>query len=65
MTMPPAIEGTANVVCPYCERCASDSWELNRGEEGDFDHECGYCEKLMRVYRRVDVSYSTKPQEQP
>lgn len=48
---------TREVVCPYCGKEQSDSWEL--GDDGDMD--CGYCEREFSYTRDVEVTYSSYP----
>lgn len=56
-----ATEYVHDVICPYCGHVSSDSWELNRGEEGGWDQECyGECGKTFRARRHVLIQYSTE-----
>ena len=43
----------------YVERGA---WEIDFGPSGDGDTEieCGKCEKIYKVYRECDITYSTE-----
>jgi transposase-like protein len=48
----------SEIVCPWCGYEHQDSWELNGGDEGDWEHECHDCEKTFAAQRHVSVSYS-------
>lgn len=50
---------TDEVVCPHCGYEFSDSWELNRGREGDWEDECRECGKPILITRYVEIKYST------
>ena len=50
----------SEIVCPHCGYEHSDSWEVNDGEEGDWEQECHDCEKSFRCSRHVSVTYSTE-----
>lgn len=58
--MPEEIEHecTDEIVCPYCGREQSDSWEyhLNDGDEIDIECDCG---KTFFATANVSISYST------
>ena len=54
------------LVCPHCGYEDKDSWECNRGEEGDWEQDCHLCGEPFRASRHVSVSYSSRlPQESP
>lgn len=53
-------EWTNELVCPHCGYEHSDSWELNDGDEGDWDHECHDCQKTFAAQRFVTVKYGSE-----
>lgn len=52
-------EWTDELVCPHCGHVHSDSWEMNSGDEGDWDMECHECDETFDAQRHVTVKYST------
>jgi len=48
-------EYTREIVCPYCGREQSDSWEY--GDDGEIDCDCG---ETYTFARDVSVTYSTR-----
>lgn len=47
---------TDEVVCPHCRYEFSDSWEF-----ADFEtFECYECGKEFKIFRHVEVTYSTE-----
>lgn len=46
--------------CPACGYVMRDAWELNGGEEGETETECGGCEREIIVNRSVSVTYVTR-----
>jgi len=50
------------IVCPFCGKKVSDSWEFGNGEEGDIGEiECSNCSRMFYATRQVTVSYSSWP----
>lgn len=60
MSAPPEHDcrATDELVCPYCGKEQSDSWEI-RGDSGDI--ECGHCGRTFQYERYVSVTYNTTP----
>ena len=50
---------TTSAVCPYCGHVCRYSEEINSGEEGEADAECGSCGMDYLFSRNIRVSYST------
>ena len=48
---------TSLLTCPYCGYADKDSWECNRGEEGDWEQECHSCGKTFHASRYVTIGY--------
>lgn len=46
-------------ICPHCGYIHQDSWEMNDGEEGEFNFNCEHCDKEFGVERHVCIEYST------
>jgi hypothetical protein len=56
-------EYTTHAICPHCGYEDKDSWEIGDGGEGDFEVDCGHCDKPFLCSRQVSVYYSTKKVE--
>jgi hypothetical protein len=58
--------GTTWPICPTCGYEHQDAWEwifgweLNPGLEGSGERKCYGCDEHFRVYRIVDVTYTTR-----
>jgi hypothetical protein len=52
---------TKNPICPHCGKEEMEAWDIDFGydAEGDTEVFCCSCDKPYKVYRRVDVCYST------
>ena len=51
-----ATKYTLEIVCPYCLKEMSDSWEI---EPDNTELDCGWCGKRFSMSRNVTVDYST------
>jgi len=48
------------IVCPFCGKQQSESWEFSNGEEGDIGEiECGHCGRPFYATRDITVKYSS------
>jgi hypothetical protein len=59
-------EYTREPVCPYCGYVFRNAWELNfdEGLEGQTETDCGECERPLKIWRNVSISYSTKKESE-
>ena len=53
-------ESTDEIVCPYCGRIETDSWEEQPDEEDLGELECQTCFETYIAERYVSVTYSTE-----
>jgi len=49
------------LTCPHCGYADKDSWECNRGEEGDWEQVCHSCGEKFSASRYVYVAYASRP----
>ena len=49
------------ITCPHCGKEDGDSWEHLDGGERDFETDCGWCSKPIRVSVHIEVTYSARP----
>ncbi len=54
-----ATHGTDRPICPHCEHEHEDAWELNDGEEGDWEQDCHSCGETFTCSRVVHITFST------
>jgi len=52
-----ATKYTLEIICPYCMKEMSDSWEVSP-DDGELD--CGWCGKPFLYSRNITVDYSTE-----
>ena len=64
MSQPREHNFTKEMVCPYCHKEQSDSWEV---ESNDYDGatDCGFCGEEFQWFRHIAVDYSTAPRSTP
>lgn len=61
MTIPERTYGDT-IICPWCGKLDSDSWEWQSNETDACEEwDCGYCEKESIVTRHTSVTYSATP----
>lgn len=51
---------TEEIVCPWCGKEQSDSWEY---ADYDSECECDYCEKVFEYQRNIEVTYTSRKRE--
>ena len=52
-------EETGEIVCPYCGKVFTDSWEVDSREEDLGEIECMTCWNTFKAERNIAISYST------
>ena len=53
-------EHTDEIVCPYCGRIFTDSWEVDSGEEDLGSIHCMTCWNIFTAERNIIITYSTE-----
>jgi hypothetical protein len=53
-----------HVICPWCGSVHDDEWDMGLDEDDFHEVECGECERIFFATVNIEVSYTTRRQEQ-